>query len=87
MPMINVNAVIATLGAILLATIFSEKLEPAWSLYAGVVFVGGLIGSLVGHKRDTDLGVAAIVGALIGVVGVPLLMALLMLGAFLFTGS
>lgn len=84
--MVNVNAVIATLGAILLATIFSEKLESAWSLYAGVVFVGGLIGCLVGHRHDTDLGVAAIVGALIAVVGAPLLMGLLMLGAYLFAG-
>ena len=78
MTKINVNVVIATLGAILIAAMLSEKFGENASLYAAAVFICCLIGCFVGHKRDADAGAAAIVGALVGVIGAPLLVAILL---------
>jgi asparagine N-glycosylation enzyme membrane subunit Stt3 len=70
--MINVNVVIATLGAVLLAAMISDRADTYWIVYAALVFLGALVGCLVGHKRDSDLGVAAVAGALIAIMGAPL---------------
>jgi len=83
--MSNAASVIVTTGAILigllLAAAFSRSEFGSYEMsdfclllspFAALAFFGCLIGYVVGHRRNLDLGYTCVLGALVGTIGVPL---------------